>query len=130
MKNYLKEADTTSKLKIPTVHGGDEIPLIAARDVSAAAAAVLQHFDRYAGQVRAPLLRARGTCQAACNQHVTSSCSPIMASHDDGFALVQALLLVTELLTVDGLAAEFSKVLGKQVQAPFSDRGGVFSCFP
>ena len=33
-------------------------------------------------------------------------------------AAAQALLLVAQMLTVDGLAATFSKVLGKPVRAP------------
>ena len=50
-KNFFKEAATTGKLRVPSVLASDEIPLIAGADVAGAAAAVLQDFDAYAGQV-------------------------------------------------------------------------------
>ena len=50
-KNFFKEAATTGKLRIPSVHATDEIPLIAGEDVAGAAATVMLDFDAYARQV-------------------------------------------------------------------------------
>ena len=118
-KNFFKEAAATGKLRIASVLETDEIPLIAGADVAGAAAAVLLDFDAYAGQVDTtiPLLLRHPRLSAnRCRPHYLSFGKNLCVVMR--LAAAQALLLVAQMLTVDGLAAAFSKVLGKPVSAP------------
>ena len=56
-KNFFQHAAASGKLCIPIVEATDQFGVIAGRDVSAAAVAVLQHFDRYAGQAGPPCIQ-------------------------------------------------------------------------
>ena len=118
-KNFFKEAAATGKLRIASVLETDEIPLIAGADVAGAAAAVLLDFDAYAGQVdtTTPLLLRHPRLSAnRCRPHYLSFGKDLCVVMR--LAAAQALLLVAQMLTVDGLAATFSKVLGKPVRPP------------
>ena len=84
--SFFKEAAATGKLRVPSMLASDEIPLIAGADVAGAAAAVLQDFDAYAGQVAShklpvllghPRLCVHMPCSLCCtNERPSPNASP------------------------------------------------------